>query len=106
MPRQMAGDNTPPLSITLHINTLHFRVQILDNPLSLNTRTYRVFHNNRGENNGLLLQNEESWWLFETTGGFPGMVHLVKYASQLVCGAYEAFAVHPKRTPLKNGNIA
>ena len=40
MPRQMAGDNTPPLSITLHINTLHFRVQILDNPLSLNTRTY------------------------------------------------------------------
>ena len=29
------------------------------------------------------------------------MVHLVKYALQVVCGAYEAFTAHPKRTPLK-----
>ena len=34
------------------------------------------------------------------------MVHLVKYASKVVCGAYEAFTAHPKRTPLKNRNIA
>ena len=34
------------------------------------------------------------------------MVHLVKYASQVVCGAYEAFAAQPKSTPLKNENIA
>ena len=35
----MAGDNTHTHH-PLHINTLHFRVQIPVNPLSFNTRTY------------------------------------------------------------------
>ena len=39
MQRQMAGDNTHTHH-PLHINTLHFRVQIPVNPLSFNTRTY------------------------------------------------------------------
>ena len=43
---------------------------------------------------------------FETTGGLPDVVHLVKYALQVVCGAYEAFTANLKRTSLKNRNIA
>ena len=34
------------------------------------------------------------------------MVHLIKYASQVFCGVYEASTARLKRAPLKNGNIA